>query len=258
MLKQRRLVTYEYPEIEKAQGIIETALSERRTLVLIGNCWVDYQGRASSKLESGERIILIKEDRSLLVHRPKGYEPVNWQPSGCLFKAYVDAGVLVIRAIRRRPRETIRISFDNLYLLSISSLVDKGEFSLYASEEDMQRAILLKPSMIEEGLKIITYERKVEPGFIDLYGIDRDGKLVVIEIKRITAGKEAVLQLVKYVESIRATTNREVRGILVAPNIAKNTQRLLTTLKLDYRPLNPKKCAEILKKFEAKKLVEYL
>ncbi|MDH5754858.1 MAG: endonuclease NucS, partial [Candidatus Bathyarchaeota archaeon] len=156
--------------------------------------------------------------------------------------------------VRRKPAESVKVFFDRIHMVSALSLVDSGEFALYASEEDMQKAILLKPSLLEEDFKPISYEKKVEPGFVDVYGEDKNGKLVVAEIKRKTAGKEAVLQLAKYVEAIKSKVNREVRGILVAPNIAKDVQRLLVTLGLEFKALDPKKCAEILKKSETRKL----
>lgn len=249
--------TLENPDIEKAEEFIGQALSERKTLIIVGNCWVDYRGRASSKLEPGERIVVFKEDGSVLVHRPVGYEPVNWQPPGCLFQTRVVNDVLYVRAIRRKPSEAVKVSFDRVYLLSAMSLVDEGEFSLHASEEDMQRAIILEPSILDPGFKPITYEKKVEPGFIDVYGLDKDGKLVVVEIKRKTAGREAALQLSKYVDSVRTIASREVRGVLAAPRLAKGVQRLLTTLGLDFKSLDPKKCAEVLNKSETKKLVEF-
>ena len=245
------------PTPEDAAKIIEEAISQRKALIIIGSCRVDYQGRASSKLEPGERILIIKEDGSLLVHRSIGYDPVNWQPPGCIFKTSITGNILSIRALRRRPRESLRIHFDKIFLVSVLSLVDKGVFSLHASEEDMQRAILVQPSLVEEGLKLITYEKKVEPGFIDVYGTDKEGRMVVIEIKRKTAGREAVLQLSKYVESIKKTTNRDVRGILAAPSVAKGVQRLLVTLGLDFKRLDPQKCAEVLRKTEGKKLSEF-
>ncbi len=191
------------------------------------------------------------------MHRPTGYEPVNWQPPGCLFSVKATNNVLHIRAIRRKPSESVKISLDRVYQVSVLSLVDRGEFSLHASEEDMQRAILLMPSLLEEGFKPITYEKKVEPGFVDIYGVDRKGRFVVVEIKRKPAGREAVLQLAKYVDSIRSMVNREVRGVLVAPSIGKGVQRLLETLNLDFRALDPKKCASILRKPETKRLVEF-
>jgi hypothetical protein len=151
----------------------------------------------------------------------------------------------------------VKIFFNKVYQVSVLSLIDKGEFSLYASEEDMQRAILLRPSLLEEGFKPITYEKKIEPGFVDIYGIDKNGKFVVVEIKRKSAGREAALQLAKYVDSVREIVNREVRGVLVAPNIARGVQRLLETLGLDFKALDPKKCALILTKPETKRLVDF-
>ena len=257
MSHRRPVVVYENPTVDEALGAVKAAVSGQKTLIVAGNCWVDYNGRASSSLEPGERILMVKEDHSVLVHRPTGYEPVNWQPSGCIFRTRKKDDTLVVRAIRRKPREVITVFFDKIYLVSVLNLVDKGQFSLYASEEDMQKAILAQPSIVEEGLRPITYEKKVEPGFIDVYGVDKDGKMVVIEIKRKTAGREAALQLAKYAESLKKTVNREVRGILVAPQIAKGVQTLLVTLGLDFRRLDPKKCTEILRRIETKKIADF-
>jgi hypothetical protein len=165
--------------------------------------------------------------------------------------------VLEIRALRRQPKEAVHIYFDRVYLAAALNLADTGEFSLYASEEDMQRAILVQPQLIEEGFVPISYEKHVKPGFVDVYGTDDKGRFVVVEIKRKTASREAALQLAKYVEAIRGTVNREVRGVLAAPNIAKGVQRLLASLGFDYKALDPRKCAEILRRTKTKKLPEY-
>jgi RecB family endonuclease NucS len=254
---RKPVLVYENPSLEETVEAVKAATSRHKTLVVTGNCSVEYHGRASSTLEPGERILIVKDDGSILVHRSKGYEPVNWQPPGSIFYTSSRNNVLTIKAVRRKPHESITVHFDSIYLLAVLSLVDRGEFSLYASEEDMQRAILFQPSIIEEGLKLITYEKKVEPGFIDIYGIDAKGKMVVIEIKRKTAGKEAALQLAKYVDSVKNTVNREIRGILVAPQLAKGVQKLLLTLGLDYKQLDPRKCAEIINETETKKLVDF-
>jgi len=242
------------PKVAEAEKAAKGAVSQRKTLLVVGNCWVHYIGRAKSKLEPGERILIIKEDGSLLVHRSVGYEPVNWQPPGCIFHVQSRDNLLEIRAVRRKPAESVKVFFDRIHMVSVLSLVDSGEFSLYASEEDMHKAILLEPSLLEKGFRPISYEKKVEPGFVDIYGVDKHGKLVVAEIKRKTAGKEAAFQLAKYMDAIKERANREVRGILVAPNIAKDVQRLLATLELEFKALDPRKCAEILKRFETRKL----
>jgi RecB family endonuclease NucS len=257
LAERRPVEVHDNPTVDEAMDVVNSAIARRKALIVIGNCWVDYQGRASSKLESGERILIIKEDSSILVHRPKGYEPVNWQPSDCIFHISKKREALRITAVRQRPREVITAYFDRIYQVSVLDLVDKGEFSLYGSEEDMQKAILLQPSLIEEGLRPITFEKKVEPGFVDVYCTDNKGRMVVIEIKRKTAGKEAAFQLAKYVESIKSIVNREVRGILVAPKIAKDVQKILATFGLEFKRLNPKICSDVLRKNAAKKLFDF-
>ncbi len=257
IVDRKPLITLVNPSVEKAISIAKDAFSGRRGLLVIGNCVVDYSGRASSKLEKGERIVVFKEDGSVLVHRPVGYEPVNWQPPGCIFHASAAGAELHIKAVRRKPSESVRVSFDRVYLLSVLNLVDRGGFALHASEEDMQKAVLLMPSLIEDGLKPIAYEKKVDPGFVDVYCEDKTGRFVVIEIKRTRASKKAVFQLAKYVEAVRDIVNREVRGVLAAPGLGKGVQRLLSTLWLEFKALDPKKCAEVLRKPETKRLQEF-
>ena len=245
------------PSLAEAAKLIEKAFAQRRTLIVAGKCRVDYVGRASSTLELGERILIIKSDGSLLVHRPVGYEPVNWQPAGSIFHVQVKDNELEVHGVRQNPRESVRVTFTKVFMVSALSLNDSGDFLLHASEDDMHRAILLKPELLEEGFKPISWEKKVEPGFVDIYGEDRNGKLVIVEVKRKTASKEAALQLSKYVEPIKAKVNREVRAVLVAPSLAKDVQRMLVTLGLEFKALDPKTCAEVLKKTENSKLESF-
>jgi RecB family endonuclease NucS len=153
---------------------------------------------------------------------------------------------LEINSLRRRPYESLKIIFNKVYFIGIFNLLDSGTFSLYASEEDMQKAIVSHPELIESGFRVIAYEKKLEPGFVDVYGIDKNGRFVVIEIKRRTAGKNAVLQLERYINALKNHTTNKIRAILVAPKIAKGVQQLMTTLNIEFKQLDPKKCAEIL------------
>ncbi len=257
MFNEKSVTNLDNPTIEKSVNFIKNALSERKVLILVGNCSVDYRGRASSKLESGERILMIKEDRSVLVHRPFGYEPVNWQPAGCMFQTRAIGDILQIRATRKKPSESVKLSFDKIFLLAALKLKDNGEFFLHASEADMQKAILIDPSLLEEGFIPISYEKKVEPGFVDIYGHDKDGRLVVAELKRRGAGRDAALQLSKYINSLKTVNKREIRGILVAPRLAKGVKTILAGLGLEFKPLDPKKCADLLQKSESLKLENF-
>ncbi|MEM0050807.1 MAG: endonuclease NucS, partial [Candidatus Bathyarchaeia archaeon] len=102
-----RAIICKDPDIDETVNRLNEAFNEKRSVIIVGRCWVNYHGRASSRLEPGERIVIVKEDGAVLVHRSRGYEPVNWQPPGCILQAYKDGDNLVIKAIKRVPRETI-------------------------------------------------------------------------------------------------------------------------------------------------------
>jgi RecB family endonuclease NucS len=247
------------PSVGDAEKAVSEGISNRKAVLIAGRCCVQYAGRARSNLEPGERIVIIKVDGSLLVHRSTGYEPVNWMPGGGTFYSVrTKEQTLQIRVQRKRPAEVVNVIFDEIQFVASLVLSDAGEFSLYASEEDMQKAVLLKPDLLEERFKPIAYEKKVEPGFVDVYGEDKDGKFVVVEIKRKTAGKEAVMQLARYLEAIKGRTDREVRGILAAPGTGKDVLRTLAVLGLEYKHLDPRKCAEAITRVRTRKLADFL
>lgn len=258
MSGSKRQTVLENPTLDEAHQAVKEGVSKRRTVVVIGHCSVNYEGRASSKLEPGERIVLFKSDGSALIHRPRDYAPVNWQPPGSLFRTRLEDDMLVVRVFRRKENEILEVHFDKIFLVAVLDLFDSGEFYLYASEEDMKQAILLQPSLLEEGFRPITSERPVEPGFIDILGVDRNNVLTVVEIKRKAADRAAVLQLKRYLDMFRVESDREVRGILIAPELARGAQKTLAALGLEFRALSPQRCAEVLKQRKSRRLVEFL
>jgi endonuclease len=254
---EKRQVILESPNLEEGLLAVRLGISRHKTIVIAGNCHVDYEGRANSKLESGERLSILKPDGSALVHRPRDYPPVNWQPPGSLYKTSLLSEGLVIRVYRRKDNEVMVITYTTLIMVAILDLRDSGDFNLYASERDMQQAILLQPSLLEEGFQPVAHEHSVDPGFIDILGRDKEGVLTIIELKRVKASKEAVLQLKKYMDVIDLDAGRRVRAILVAPEIGKGVQELLSSLGYEYKELSPQICADVLKKRRGKALSEF-
>ena len=247
MESPQRQTILQNPSLKEAAGVIKAGISRRRTVVIAGKCTVDYDGRASSRLELGDRLVIFKPDGSALVHRPKDYSPVNWQPSGSIFHTRLGKEGLIIRVFRRKERESMVITFIELQLVSVLDLVDNGEFTLYASEKEMQEAILFKPDILETGFRPMTKEMAVDPGFIDIIGYDAEGTLTVVEIKRVKANKKALEQLKKYMDVIDLDTTRTVRAILVAPEITDNGLELLKDLGYEFKALSPQECSDILK-----------
>ena len=247
------------PTLTDAAEILEQAFRGRRLVLLIGHCRVDYEGRASSTLEWGERITMVKQDGSVLVHRPTGYEPVNWQPPKCTMSVRLEDGSLVVKATRQQPKEAVSVEFKEISLATTGDLTDNGEFALHVTEEQMKRAIIMAPSLVEAGLKPLQQEKSLgEAGFTDIVAEDKDGNLVIVELKRVHASREAVMQLQRYLDNLRKRIDRPIRGLVVAPELRRNAQPLLASLKLEFVRLAPEKCFNVLKSQKDAKLSQFL
>ena len=71
------------PSLNEAEEILREAISKKVITQIATNCKVNYLGRSSSTLNWGERLVILKPDGSVLIHRNKGYDAVNWQPPDC-------------------------------------------------------------------------------------------------------------------------------------------------------------------------------
>ncbi len=247
------------PSLTEAYRLVSEAIVSRAFLIMVGNCRVDYEGRAASTLDWGERMFVVKEDGSVLVHRPIGYEPVNWQPPRCLLNVELtEDDYLMIRATRMQPAETIVTYFDRVLMIASYRLSDLGEFALHVTELQIKEAILTEPSLVESGLKLISEEESMgKSGFTDILAEDSAGRLVVVEIKRNAASKDAVLQLQKYVEKLRGRVSRPIRGVIAAPGIRRAAQPLMVSLGFEFKQVLPESCYAVLKEKRSTRLSEF-
>ena len=62
-------------DLEQAQKRIKEAISRKDLLILVGECYVEYHGRAASKLPRGKRLLLIKGDNSFAIHQNRLLSP---------------------------------------------------------------------------------------------------------------------------------------------------------------------------------------
>jgi RecB family endonuclease NucS len=154
--------------------------------------------------------------------------------------------------------ESLTVRFTRVEVIVAAELTDVGGFYLHLSEEELQRAVLAEPGLLLPDLRLVTYEKKVEPGFIDVYGLDSCNRLVVAELKRGRAGRAAVLQLARYVESVRQSTPLVVRGVLAAPALAKGAHTMLAQLGLEFVRVDLEKCAQSILPGRDKKMVDFM
>lgn len=221
------------PSFDEASKILREYLSREYTVQVNGLCTVNYRGRAKSKLDRGERILLKKQDSALLVHGPDNYQPKNWQPEVGSFEVEIEEETLVLRALRRDPDEVVEIFFEQISLITVDQLVDKSELKIAGHEVDIHEAVEEDPDLVEKGLKVVERERETPAGFIDIFARDSDDKYVVIEAKR-NPDYNTVLQLQRYVDEIKKEFNAEIRGILLAPKLSDKINKYLDERDLEF------------------------
>ncbi len=225
------------PDFDEASEILKEYLSREFTVQVNGLCTVNYTGRAASKLDRGERLLIKKQDSALLVHGPDNYQPKNWQPEVDSFDVEVKDEALVLTASRFNPDEKVEVFFDEISLITIDQLVDKSELKIAGHEVDIHESIEDDPEMIEEGLKVVERERETPAGFIDVFARDESDDYVVIEVKR-NPDYNTVLQLQRYVDEIEDEFNGEIRGILVAPKMTDKVLDYLEERGLEFIEVN--------------------
>ncbi len=231
-------VTLENPDIQESFDLLNKALSKRALIILVGCSRVYYEGRAKSRLDWGDRTIIIKQDGSFLIHQHHNLEPVNWQPPKSKFTAEIKDDKILLRGSRRNPPETLQVEICRTYMASYFKGEDTKSLELVGYEADMGDMIFHNPQIIEEGFRPTSREYSVENGFIDIMGKDKKGNLVIIELKSRHAGVNAVKQLERYIKQFEDHKER-VRGILVAPSLTEDAQELLEGKKLEFITLEP-------------------
>jgi RecB family endonuclease NucS len=230
------------PALNKACDFINESLRSKKLLICIGAFNVEYLGRSSSSLSQGERLLIVKEDGSVIIHRSYGYKPVNWQPPRCRIKCSLEVEKIIILSERRKPKEFLRIVFDTMHAVLSASLTDSGRFVMGPTEDILCEILFSHPEYIEQGLRLVSREKALASGVADFTGVDEKGNFVIVEVKRHVAGVDSVKQLDRYLRA----QSKPLRGILCAPSITKTGRVILMKKNLSFRKLNIKALSELI------------
>ena len=236
-----RHIVKEGPGTKEAAEILREGIQKGAIVIITACCKVSYDGRAKSELGLGDRVIILKEDGSFLIHQNKKREPVNWQPPGCKIKYTIQDDTIVLTSIRKKPKETLKVELSKIYMITHFIAQDYENLDLVGSEDQMANLIFYEnPNIIEEGFKPIAREKSISNGIIDILGKDKYGNVAVLELKRRRASLDAVSQLKRYIDTLKGE-NKNLRGILVAPSITENAFSLLKKSGLEFKELHPPK-----------------
>jgi RecB family endonuclease NucS len=197
--------------------------------LVVARCQVDYAGRLTAHLPMATRLIMLKNDGSVLVHSDGGsYKPLNWMSPPCtVVEGHSEDGVAEW-LVTGREGDTLRILLEEVTHDSAHDLgVDPG-LRKDGVEKHLQELLADHPATLADGLTLVRREYPTAIGPVDLMCRDGVGRSVAVEIKR-RGEIDGVEQLTRYLELLnRDPALRPVRGILAAQEI-KPQARVLAT-----------------------------
>lgn len=251
-----KLNSLENPEVEEAKQKIDMNVGSS-VIVAFTKCVASFRGKFHTDLSQGDRIVIIKEDKTCMVHSVDKKEPRNYQRSGAEIKTEVEDGLLNIKTKQVGGNEYLDIKMYDIYELAIYNAVDKAELQKEGTEEDMKKYIWNNPnSVVEDNFRVIDDEVECPDGDIDLLGVDSDNVKTVIEIKRRKGVKDHVRQLESYTRHYRQNIDENSRGILIAPDISKGAKERLDKKELEFIPLHPMETTDS-KEVEKTKITDF-
>ena len=202
--------------------------------IVVARCSVDYSGRLNAHLPLATRVLMLKNDGSILIHSDGGsYKPLNWMSPPCMLIVEEPEEDLVASGVRQLWRVSHAKTADVL-VVSIHELIaeinhDLGEdpgLIKEGVESHLQKLLAEQLEILGEGYSLVRREFMTAIGPVDILVQDDQGRNFAVEIKR-RGEIDGVEQLTRYLELLnRDALLRPVSGIFAAQEIKPQARTL--------------------------------
>ncbi|GMA20259.1 endonuclease NucS [Arsenicicoccus piscis] len=204
--------------------------------LVIARCSVDYLGRLTAHLPLATRLLVVKNDGSVLVHSDGGsYKPLNWMSPPCTLVEVeptpeeAEAGATACWIVQNaKSDDRLRVQLHEvLHEHSHDLGVDPGLVK-DGVEAHLQKLLAEHIHTLGEGWTLVRREFMTAIGPVDILCKDASGATVAVEIKR-RGEIDGVEQLTRYLELLnRDPLLAPVTGIFAAQEIKPQARTLAT------------------------------
>jgi RecB family endonuclease NucS len=192
--------------------------------LIVARCSAIYSGRLDTTLPEALRLLMIKEDGSILIHADSGgYKPLNWMtPPTVVEQEGEPPQRIIVRKHAGKTEDRLEITLTEILSDVTHDMgLPDGDAALAKDgvEAHLQELLAEQPHWCGEGLRLVRREWPTDIGPVDLMCRDAQDEWVAVEIKRV-ATIEAVEQITRYLERLRPDPQfASCRGILAAQTI---------------------------------------
>jgi RecB family endonuclease NucS len=214
--------------------------------LVIARCAVDYSGRLSAHLPLATRLLMLKNDGSILVHSDSGsYKPLNWMNPPCTIVTEepsaeaAEFGVIEVWKVQQKKTEDVlRVSIHEIIADVAHELGEDPGLIKDGVEAHLQILLAEQITLVHEQATLVRREYMTAIGPVDILARDSAGSIAV-ELKR-RGDIDGVEQLTRYLELMnRDPLLSPVRGVFAAQEIKPQARKLaedrgIECLVLDY------------------------
>jgi endonuclease len=214
--------------------------------LVIARCAVDYSGRLSAHLPLATRLLMLKNDGSILVHSDSGsYKPLNWMNPPCTIVVEdpsaeaAEFGVIEVWKVQQKKTEDVlKVSIHQIIADVAHELGDDPGLIKDGVEAHLQVLLAEQITLVHEEATLVRREYMTAIGPVDILARDSSGSIAV-ELKR-RGDIDGVEQLTRYLELMnRDPLLAPVRGVFAAQEIKPQARKLaedrgIECLVLDY------------------------
>ncbi|MFT4230267.1 MAG: endonuclease NucS [Microbacterium sp.] len=214
--------------------------------LVVARCSVDYAGRLNTHLPLATRLIMLKSDGSVVIHRDIQQSALNWMSPPCSLAVEAPDADEAAAGVVERWRVTHAKSGDSL-LVRIHEVVHDSSHDLGVDpglqkdgvEADLQRLLAEQVSLVGDDVTLVRREYPTAIGPVDLLLRDPAGGTVAVEVKR-RGDIDGVEQLTRYLDLLNRDPHlAPVTGVFAAQEIKPQarvlaTDRGIRCLTLDY------------------------
>jgi len=204
--------------------------------LIVARCEVRYSGRLKAVLPEALRLLMLKDDGSIMVHADSGgYKPQNWMTPPTAIEE--EPGLMTVS--KRGAEDKLEILIAEVLSDVEHDMGEAAALEKEGVERQLQELLAESPWSCGEGFRLVRREWPTDIGPVDLMCRDGNDDFVAVEIKRVGT-IEAVEQLTRYLGRICGEPGlKRCRGVLAAQVLKPQARKLAESRGIDCVEVDP-------------------
>lgn len=175
--------------------------------IIQAQCEVVYEGRCETFLPPAQRLVIMKDDDTVLVHANTGVKPINYMPKVTgiehTYEPSHDDGAMLPTMVVSNAHERLHIRIHEIVRDDTYDFPEGTggleELQKRQSEDELQGWLADNFDTVfgRHGIGFVCREFETGKGPVDLLGVSQAGSIALIEVKRHAKLKD-VYQVLRY------------------------------------------------------------